>query len=371
MLTREAFNALLKTLEEPPAHVHFILATTEPHKIPLTILSRCQRYDFRRLSLAKLVEHLEEICHREGVSITREALEIIAKEAEGSVRDALSLLDQAISSGVQTKEDLLSLFGLADKLLVEELARYIVGQDLGNALLLLNRAFEQGVDLLCLFEDLIIFFRNLIAVKSTGRALELPEADLKAIRNLSLESEIETLLVLFEILLKGLEHARRSPVPKLSLELALAKACQVSQIVPLERIFEKLNKLKDLTHSPREASPPVEGSSEEADWPTFVAQVKERSPSLGALLEDLATPRITEKELLLKVPQGCLLEGKDYQERLAAMVRESLGRELRLEFEAQESSLSQRQRLVQNPLVQEALKIFGGRIAQVKIYEKE
>ena len=373
MLTREAFNALLKTLEEPPDHVHFILATTEPYKIPVTILSRCQRYDFRRLPLGTLVEHLKDLCAREGVEISPEALEIIAREAEGSVRDALSLLDQVISSGVRTREDLIALFGLADRALVEEMARHVLNQDLGSCFRLLNQAFEQGVDLVYLAEDLTEFFRNLLAIKTSG-ALELPEAELAALRALSLESETETLLLLFQIFLRGLESVRRSPVPKLSLELTLARACQIGRLVSVEKIFEKLCSLEEkwpqVSSGPHQDAPaPAQAAS--ASWNEFVAQVKEKSPSLGALLESLDPPREENGELVLVVPENSLLESKDYRERLLQAAREFFGRELRFSFTRSGSASSKRQKLVEDPLVQEALRIFGGKIAHVKIYEEE
>ncbi len=372
MLTREAFNALLKTLEEPPPHVHFILATTEPHKIPVTILSRCQRYDFRRLPLSSLVAHLEDLCQKEGVEISRDALEIIAKEAEGSVRDALSLLDQVISSGVRTREDLIALFGLADRTLIEELAKHILAQDLGASLKLLNQAFEQGVDLVYLAEDLVEFFRNLLAVKASG-TLELPEAELMVLRNLSLEVELEHLLLLFHLFLRGLENVRRSPVPKLSLELVLAKACQIGRLTSLEKIFEKLVNLQEnlsqLTPAPSER--PSTTAPAFPSWSQFVQELKEKSPSLGALLEGLDPPQEVEGRLVLKIPSGSLLESKDYRDRLLQAVRERLGRELHLSSEESGPPSSKRQKLVENPLVQEALRIFGGKIAQVKIYEEE
>ncbi len=374
MLTREAFNALLKTLEEPPSHVHFILATTEPHKIPVTILSRCQRYDFRRLPLGPLVKHLRDLCQKEGAEISSEALEIIAREAEGSVRDALSLLDQVISSGVRTREDLIALFGLADRLLVEELARCLLTQDLKTCFRLLNQAFEQGVDLVYLAEDLVEFFRNLLAIKAGG-TLELPEAELAVLRTLSLEAETEQLLLLFQLLLQGLENVRRSPVPKLSFELTLAKACQIKRLTPLEKILEKLVALQQgLSQHAATFTPKAETASSPMvqSWQEFVRHMKEKSPSLGALLENLNPPQEIDGSLVLHVPPGSLLEDKEYRERLQRAARDLLSQELKITLApaSSETPSSKRQKLVENPLIQEALKIFGGKITQVKIYEE-
>ena len=378
MLTREAFNALLKTLEEPPPHVHFILATTEAHKIPLTILSRCQKYDFRRLPVNRLLKHLQALCQKEGVEIETEALEIIAKEAEGSVRDALSLLDQAISSGIRTRDELISLFGLADRALVEEIARRILAQDIGGCFEIIQQAFEQGVDLVYLAQDLVEFFRHLLAVKASGSLQDLPESELMALRGLSLEADTESLLLIFQTLLRGFENVRRSPLPKLSLELAVAKACEVGRVVGLEEVFQKIAELKEALAqgavsgvAPSVSPSPSTAPEESASWSNFVEEVKKKSPSLGALLGTLDPPQIQGQQLCLTAPEGSLLEGKDYREKLSSWVREHLGKELRLQFQAPQASSSIRQKLVDNSLVQEALRIFGGRITQVKIYEKQ
>ncbi len=377
MLTREAFNALLKTLEEPPAHVYFILATTEPQRIPVTILSRCQRYDFKRLPLQELLEHLKVVCQREGVKMEEEALAIIAKEAEGSVRDALSLLDQAISSGVQTKEDLIATFGLADRLLVEELARAILAQDLAQSFRLIDQAFAQGVDLTYLGQDLAEFFRHLLALKvsPTGTLDEIPEAELASLRALSLETSAESLLLIFQIFLRGTEALRRSPFPKLSLELTVARACEVGKIIGLEEVLSKIAELKEnlgslsLTEiSQNKASEAPEPSI--PSWEDFVSQVKEKSPSLGAILETLAQPRDEGNTLCLEVPENSLLTEKEYQEQLVSLGRRLLQREIKISTVSSGGPFSLRQKLVENPIVQETLKVLGGRISQVKVYRE-
>ncbi len=377
MLTREAFNALLKTLEEPPPHVHFILATTEPQKIPVTILSRCQRYEFRRLPWMELVEHLEDVSRKEGVQIEKEVLEIIAREAEGSVRDALSLLDQAISSGVKTRQELLDLFGLTDQLLLEETARAILKRDMASCFTLVQKAFEQGLDLVHFAQDLTEFFRNLLVLKSSsGKVfLDMPESELAALRALSLEAETEELLLLFQTLLSAVENIRRSPLPRLSLELTLAKACEVGKVIPLEKLFAKLEDLKKASAWQNEAAKSSEAPSKspprDLSWDAFVRKVKEASPPLGALLETLASPEEKDGTLFLKIPEGSLLEDKTYRQKLAALVSEHLGKGLEVETFSSTNPSPLRQKLIEKPVVQEVLKIFGGRIAQVKPYEGE
>ncbi|WP_456369763.1 DNA polymerase III subunit gamma/tau, partial [Thermodesulfatator atlanticus] len=378
MLTREAFNALLKTLEEPPPHVKFVLATTEPHKIPVTILSRCQRYDFRRLSFAKLVSFLAQVCDKENVSIEENALEIIAREAEGSVRDALSLLDQAISSGVRTAEDARELFGLADNFLLEQLARAIIARDLASCFSLVNQAYEQGLDLTFLAQDLVEFFRNLLALRSSsGRVvLDIPESELSLLRELSLEVEPQELLILFQTLLAGFEALRRSPVPKLSLELMLAKACEIGQVVALDKLFEKIAEIKAFVPSSEISSEKAEPSAQktkaqDVSWEEFVTKLKEEKPTLGALFETLSPPSQDGNKLVLVAPEHPLLEDKDALLRVKELAFELLKRPLEIQVHHEEESSSKRQKLVEKPIVQDTLKIFGGRIAKVKIYEKE
>jgi len=166
MLTKEASNALLKTLEEPPSHVYFILATTEPNRLLPTILSRCQRYDFRRLDLPLLTKHLKWICEKEGYEIEESALELIATEAQGSLRDALSLLDQAMAYGSRTKEELIQAFGWHENILVEELAEALLKRNAKKAFEIAEKIYQQGTDLIFLMEKLTDFFRELLLMKS-------------------------------------------------------------------------------------------------------------------------------------------------------------------------------------------------------------
>ncbi len=378
MLTREAFNALLKTLEEPPGHVYFILATTEVQRIPVTIISRCQRYDFKRLSINEILKHLKYVCQQEGVNIDESALAIIAKEAEGSIRDALSLLDQAISSGIKTKEDLIELFGIADQFLVEELARAIIAQDLSRSFQLLDQAFAQGIDLVYLGQSMAEFFRHLLALKvsPSGTLEDLSEFELSVLRRLSLDVSTETLLLLFQIFLRGAENLRRSPFPKLTLELTVARACEVGKLVALDAILAKLSKLKEGLNSLSVGPSSKENTPSNKDlenklWEKFVAKIKEDSPSLGAILETgVHSYREEGNTLFLEVTQGGLLLEKEYKTQLLSLGRKLLNREIKISVLPQDS-FSPRQKLVENPIVQDVLKILGGRISQIKVYKKE
>lgn len=170
MLTTGAFNALLKTLEEPPAHAIFILATTEPHKIPATIISRCQRFDFKAISVTDITEHLAYVCDTEGIKYHEEALSFIATTAEGGMRDALSILDQAIAFGADelTLEHVLSVTGSVGRNDFLELTNYIVDHDIQSAFKLYHRLLSEGKEVTRLVNDLIYFLRDVIMDYAAG-----------------------------------------------------------------------------------------------------------------------------------------------------------------------------------------------------------
>src|SRR6476469_9604561 len=167
MLSPQAFNALLKTLEEPPPHVKFVFATTEIRKVPITILSRCQRFDLRRVDASLLVRHLEGICAKENISAETEALGLIARAAEGSVRDALSLLDQAIAhaAGSLRAEDIRQMLGLADRTRIIDLFEALMKGDMANALTELRDQYDSGADPAVVLSDLAEFTHFVTPVK--------------------------------------------------------------------------------------------------------------------------------------------------------------------------------------------------------------
>ncbi|MBI2849303.1 MAG: DNA polymerase III subunit gamma/tau [Chloroflexi bacterium] len=173
MLSTAAFNALLKTLEEPPPHTIFVLATTEVHKIPLTILSRCQRFDFRRIPLSSLLDRLQHICQQEGFTITPEALELLAKNATGSLRDALNLLEQAVSYyGAQIELPMIQrLLGITADARLEEMAAHVLSRNLTEGLNTINQVASDGVDLRQFSRELVEYFRHLLLAKANASSL--------------------------------------------------------------------------------------------------------------------------------------------------------------------------------------------------------
>ncbi|MBU0730416.1 MAG: DNA polymerase III subunit gamma/tau [Proteobacteria bacterium] len=248
MLTAEAFNALLKTLEEPPEHVFFMFATTELHKIPITILSRCQRYELKRIPFVELVSFFEKISEQEKVKISQTALEMIAKEAEGSVRDGLSLLDQVFSfGGNEVKdEDVTQVLGLVDRSIFGAIARAILESDLGTALKFLDDSFTAGIDLKRFMNDLLLYFRALLIIKTSANPeelLDLADLEFRAMKDLAANHEAETLYQHFYLLLKGVEEMHYSQHPRMVLEMTFIKATRAGQIVPVSTLLEKVDAL--------------------------------------------------------------------------------------------------------------------------------
>ncbi|MBA3015692.1 MAG: DNA polymerase III subunit gamma/tau [Desulfobulbaceae bacterium] len=250
MLTTEAFNALLKTLEEPPEHVFFMFATTEIHKVPVTILSRCQRYELKRVPFKALFDFFASIASREGVTITSPALDIIATEADGSVRDGLSLLDQIFAFGgdTVTEDDLRLVLGLVDRRVFATLASALLGGDLAGSLSLLNETYSQGMDLKRFAQGLLFFCRSLLIAKTSKEPsviLDISEQEMALVKEISGRHSIETLSNLFSLVLKGMEEMQYAAHPRMIIEMLFVKVVQAGAIVPVSTILTRLDALLD------------------------------------------------------------------------------------------------------------------------------
>ena len=245
MLTTEAFNALLKTLEEPPEHVFFMFATTELHKIPITILSRCQRYELQKVASLELFEFFRKISGEEKVKISDWALNVIVREAGGSVRDGLSLLDQIFSfSGDEiSDEDVIQVLGLVDSQVVSSMAGAVLAGDLANGLKMLEDVTSYGVDLKRLSNDLLYYFRALLICRISAepeKLLDIPDQEFDELRKTAAQYSIETLQLHFNLLLKGAEEMQYSSHPRLVLEMTLIRAAEAGNVVPVTELLEKL-----------------------------------------------------------------------------------------------------------------------------------
>lgn len=232
MLSTSAFNALLKTLEEPPAHAKFILATTEPHKIPATIISRCQRFDFKRLSSIDIVERMKVVLDDIDRSYDEKALKVISQAAAGGMRDALSMLDQVVSfSDDEVRlEDALFVTGSISQDIFYELAEHLQKKDVAQVLHLLDQLMDEGKDAVRLAEDLITFFRDLLLIQTApdlGDLLELASSEDK-FQVLANDFSLETLYSYIDTLAKTQQEMRYSLHAKVYLETALLKMLQGS-----------------------------------------------------------------------------------------------------------------------------------------------
>jgi DNA polymerase III subunit gamma/tau len=231
MLSISAFNALLKTLEEPPKHVIFILATTEPHKIPLTIISRCQRFDFRRITAQSIVNRMKLIVEETGVSCDERALQMIARAAEGGMRDALSLLDQAISFSQErvTLEDALTVTGSVSQGFLNKLANAFQEKDVATGLEVLEELLFHGKDPTRFIEDLILFYRDMLLFKTAPNLEESLERVMLDDDFLRMAESTQTAHIyqLIDLLNKTQQEMRWTNHPRIFLEVAIVKLCQM------------------------------------------------------------------------------------------------------------------------------------------------
>jgi DNA polymerase-3 subunit gamma/tau len=291
MLTREAFNALLKTLEEPPPHTIFIFATTEFHKVPATIISRCQHFEFKKISQKDIINHLLDITKKENITISAYGLNMIAEAADGSLRDGQSLLDQAVSySGENiSDEDLKEILGAISREVLFDFSSAILDEEPDRTFPLVDGLIEKGYDLRFFYKELIQHFRNLLLVKTVKNPqdlLALSEDDLKALAKEAEKSSADDFLRYLVALQQGEPGLKFSSHPRIYLEALLVKLCHFKKIVPLEDIIQDIEALKKGFNKPVDSVP--EYKSEE----------KPRRPKTQILEKET----VREKETVLPPP---------------------------------------------------------------------
>ncbi len=250
MLSTNAFNALLKTLEEPPPHVVFILATTEVHKIPTTILSRCQRYDFKLIPTARLVEHLGTILDAESIAFEPDGVRLCARQAAGSVRDALSLLDQVIAfvgKDPLTHARVADVLGIADRTLLSRMLDLIVARDAPGVLRALDGAANRGVDLAQLGRAFLTHLHDVeiaTVVADPSDILDITPDELVEAKAVAARAGQGLFSALFDRWARALDESARSPVPRLILEMALLDLCAAEPLLPLGDLLKRLEELE-------------------------------------------------------------------------------------------------------------------------------
>ena len=243
MLSKNAFNALLKTLEEPPAHVKFLFATTEVNKVPVTVLSRCQRFDLRRIPAERLAAHFAEISAKEGVEVEPDALALIARAAEGSARDGLSILDQAIAhgAGAVTAEQVREMLGLSDRGAVRRLLGLLLSGDARGALAAVRDQYDLGVDPAALLRSLLEAVHGITRAKVGGPADPAQsEEEREALAEWASRLSYATVHRLWQLLLKGLSEVHNAALPLEAAEMALLRVIHASELPDPGALMERL-----------------------------------------------------------------------------------------------------------------------------------
>lgn len=360
MLSLSAFNALLKAIEEPPPHVVFVFATTEPHKLPPTVISRCQRFNFRRIPPRLLEEHLWRVARQEGIRAEAEALRLLAQEAAGSLRDGEVLLEQLASygDGEVTLEALQEVLGMVSPELVRQLADALVRRDARTCLRLVERAYAEGQDLRRLYEQLMELLYRMMRFRldpeGAGPAEDLPPT--------TEELEVEELQRLVELGVSW-EEAVRGPFGRIALEAMLVRACHLSPLPRLERLVERLERLE--AGRGDSASPCGRG------WAEWCAFLEEREPLLASLLSGARLVGMEDGRVRLEFQREFHRQRvEERQGRLKALLAEFFGQPVELELSVRSSPAEPQpgasaSEALRNPVVQEALEALEGEVVDV------
>jgi DNA polymerase-3 subunit gamma/tau len=390
MLTPEAFNALLKTLEEPPIHAVFVLATTEPHKVPATILSRCQRFDFRRPSIREVVGVLTDIAKQEGIEVAEASLTVIARAAGGSFRDAIGILDQlaTYAGGSIGLQETLDILGVVQHDLLFEIVDLVHEGDTQGALLFVERLNESGNDYTQFIKDLLSHLRDLYVVKHTDdtpASIAATEEQLERLRSQATRVSTAQTVSFIDLLGEALRSIRQGSDARLELELVLIKLTSL-RVMPPAAVSAGGNALmteasspvtsaatarpvaagpqhtitspsQPVSVSPATVAPtsagaasapaapamePTPGRGVRADidhlrraWPVLLEAVKKRQPGLAAVLGEGQPDSLDGNELLIKFPAGYgfqanLVAREDNRSIVAEALREVTGKDLRV-----------------------------------------
>lgn len=413
MLTTEAANALLKTLEEPPEHAVLILVTTEPHRLPQTILSRCQRFDFRRVSQKELIARLRHIASTEGFEIEDKALTIIAGSADGSVRDAESVLDQlaAYADGPITARDVLMVLGILEEEVALKFADSIIDRDVIACLSLVNQVLEEGKDPRQIIRTILDHFRDLMVAKTSDSPKDLldsTETRLQMLQTQATRAPVEDILRTLNTLVATEAEARWSPQPRLLLEIALIRLCRPEMDPTLEGLRTRLQALEQRlggespspkpAGSERTAAPAsVEPSrtsrapardelkAQEAQsativigdvrraWARVLEEVKRTKMFCHALLIEGTPVELNGSTLVVSLRTGFNfhvenLHKPENRDVVEGALQRVFNHRLRLEctIHSEEMRPEAQHPLVEDPMVSAAVQLFGAQVVEVR-----
>lgn len=430
MLSTNAFNALLKTLEEPPEHVKFIFATTEPHKLPVTILSRCQRFDFKRVTLPKIIARLREIAGKESVVINDTSLALIARKGDGSMRDSLTAFDQVLAfcGNNVSDEDVGTLLGAIDRRLLAEISAAVFSGDTQNVLAGIKQVDLVGYNMRQFCQELIEHFRNLLVIRSVKKPeeiLDLAAAELDELHKQTLHITALDIQRRLTLLIKAESELAYASFPRLIVEMALLKAALLAPLVPIQELIDKIKALETAAvHTPSlpweaarvapaaishhtEAPPPapsrpappvaapptvshLESAGGHTDWGRFVAFVNEQERLLGSVLEH-GSPLKQESGLIeIGFPAGSYYltaaQDAEFIADVQALVGSFTGRNIVIRIKPIEAGLADaplslaekkkcdaeqhletlKRDIENHPVVKEAERVFGRSITDVR-----
>jgi len=367
MLTIQAFNALLKTLEEPPAHVKFIFATTESHKVPVTIVSRCQKFDFKRIPLAQIVGHLENIAEKENIKISKFALAMIGREAQGSMRDAQSLLDQVSSfSGPEVEDkDIIEILGIIDRDTLFEASRAIIEGSPSRCLEIVDQVFNFGYDIKEFYRALMHQCRNLLVSLTATRDLMLDstEDEKEEIRCQAEMAGTRKLQILLNSMINREQDLRSSSHPRLILETIMIKLCHLEDFISFEELLGKIESLEKrlvaaiptgqqpssgylsepgptwISKDRKQAKGEEKKASQEGEgrtWDEFLAFLPSKSPPMFNVIKDWRFIKLEEDTLeIARSDQSFSSTYFDTSERhdeLSGYCRDFFGRDIRVKI---------------------------------------
>jgi DNA polymerase-3 subunit gamma/tau len=386
MLSTGAWNALLKILEEPPPHVIFMFATTEINKVPQTIISRVQKFMMRKITLDEMIQRLEEICAAEGIEAERGALEIVARRGEGSVRDALSLLDQiiAFSGRNVTSEAVQTILGLSDVAFFVRIVELIGAGDHGAILEALQEAADSGRDFKMLYRDLLNFVRNLLLVAGGANPALLaasPE-DTATIQNAAEKFSYTDLLRIANLLLRDDETVNRAEHQRLAVELALLKAATFPRLKSVEQVLSGGGQAPSPVRpapAPKKAAPeaqagaPALHKSADASVATLLDRVRKARPMVGMYLADAQVKQDGNRITFTFDDSFKADSASDAKAAIEEIARELFGPSARVEIATQQAAPAapekrraedQPSALRDDPVVQAFAKHLGGEVVE-------
>lgn len=370
MLTTEAFNALLKTLEEPPAFVKFIFATTHPHKVIPTVLSRCQRFDFRRIPVIEIIAQLEKIIKSENVDVDKEVLFAIARASDGALRDAESILDQLVSFSKDkiSLKDVISVLGLVEEDLLFEITDKIIQRDARGALVLLNSLIDEGKDIAVFLSSLLEHFRNLMVAKITQTDIELidlPKDICERLFKQAKEFTLEEIFSSFNILVATQEMSKRLESVRIPLEISLVRLAHDKKGTIKPPLNAKPAAVKEKIEVPE----PVNSVSLEEiieGWAKIIDSLSRVKISVATYLNEGAAVKIEKNILTIGFPKNYTLHKETLEKKENRAIIENAFFELfnvsiRTNFIlTQEKPRHDNAR--DNPAIRSVLETFNGRV---------